>query len=28
MKAVMARLAGQSVDGKVVSDLVKTALQR
>ena len=28
MKAVMARLAGQAVDGKVVSDLVKTALQR
>lgn len=28
MKAVMARLAGQSVDGKVVSDLVKAALQR
>lgn len=28
MKSVMARLAGQSVDGKVVSDLVKTALQR
>lgn len=28
MKAVMVRLAGQSVDGKVVSDLVKTALQR
>jgi len=28
MKAVMARLTGQSVDGKVVSDLVKTALQR
>ncbi|MGC3973490.1 MAG: GatB/YqeY domain-containing protein [Nitrospira sp.] len=28
MKAVMGRLAGQSVDGKVVSDLVKTALQR
>lgn len=28
MKTVMARLAGQSVDGKVVSDLVKTALQR
>ncbi len=28
MKAVMARLAGQSVDGKLVSDLVKTALQR
>jgi uncharacterized protein YqeY len=27
MKAVMARLAGQSVDGKLVSDLVKTALQ-
>ncbi|MCC2639778.1 MAG: uncharacterized protein K0S45_191 [Nitrospira sp.] len=28
MKAVMARLAGQPVDGKVVSDLVKAALQR
>ena len=28
MKAVMARLAGQSVDGKLVSDLVKAALQR
>jgi len=28
MKTVMARLAGQSVDGKVVSDLVKAALQR
>lgn len=28
MKAVMARLASQSVDGKVVSDLVKAALQR
>ena len=28
MKAVMARLAGQSVDGKVVSDLVKSVLQR
>ncbi len=28
MKAVMARLAGQSVDGKLVSELVKTALQR
>ena len=28
MKAVMARLAGQSVDGKVVSDLVRAALQR
>ena len=28
MKAVMAKLAGQSVDGKLVSDLVKTALQR
>ena len=28
MKAVMAKLAGQSVDGKVVSDLVKAALQR
>jgi Uncharacterized conserved protein len=28
MKAVMARLAGQSVDGKVVSDLVKASLQR
>lgn len=28
MKAVMGRLAGQSVDGKVVSDLVKAALQR
>lgn len=28
MKAVMARLAGQSVDGKIVSDLVKAALQR
>jgi uncharacterized protein YqeY len=28
MKAVMARLAGQAVDGKVVSDLVKAALQR
>ena len=28
MKAVMVRLAGQSVDGKMVSDLVKTALQR
>jgi uncharacterized protein YqeY len=28
MKAVMARLAGQAVDGKVVSDLVKVALQR
>ena len=27
MKAVMARLAGQAVDGKVVSDLVKAALQ-
>ena len=26
MKAVMVRLAGQSVDGKVVSDLVKTKL--
>lgn len=28
MKTVMARLAGQSVDGKIVSDLVKAALQR
>ena len=28
MKAVMARLTGQSVDGKIVSDLVKAALQR
>ncbi|MFM8552744.1 MAG: GatB/YqeY domain-containing protein [Nitrospiraceae bacterium] len=28
MKAVMAKLAGQTVDGKVVSDLVKTKLQR
>ncbi|MBI4001212.1 MAG: GatB/YqeY domain-containing protein [Nitrospira defluvii] len=28
MKAVMARLAGQSADGKLVSDLVKAALQR
>ena len=28
MKAVMARLAGQSVDGKLVNELVKTALQR
>jgi uncharacterized protein YqeY len=28
MKAVMAKLAGQSVDGKLVSDLVKAALQR
>ncbi|HVG02371.1 MAG TPA: GatB/YqeY domain-containing protein [Nitrospira sp.] len=28
MKAVMARVAGQTVDGKVVSDLVKSALQR
>ena len=28
MKAVMAKLAGQSIDGKLVSDLVKTALQR
>ena len=27
MKAVMAKLAGQAVDGKVVSDLVKAALQ-
>ncbi|MFO0765526.1 MAG: GatB/YqeY domain-containing protein [Nitrospiraceae bacterium] len=26
MKAVMARLAGQTVDGKLVSDLVKSAL--
>jgi uncharacterized protein YqeY len=26
MKAVMARLAGQSVDGKQVSDLVKSKL--
>ena len=26
MKAVMVRLAGQSVDGKVISDLVKTKL--
>ncbi|HAP40575.1 MAG TPA: glutamyl-tRNA amidotransferase, partial [Nitrospira sp.] len=28
MKTVMARLAGHSVDGKVVSELVKAALQR
>jgi uncharacterized protein YqeY len=28
MKAVMGRLAGQSVDGKLVSDLVKATLQR
>ena len=28
MKAVMAKLASQSVDGKLVSDLVKAALQR
>lgn len=28
MKTVMARLAGHSVDGKIVSELVKTALQR
>ena len=28
MKAVMARLAGQPVDGKLVSNLVKAALQR
>jgi hypothetical protein len=27
MKAVMARLAGQTVDGKVVSDLVRVKLQ-
>ncbi len=27
MKAVMARLAGQTVDGKVVSDFVKSRLQ-
>jgi uncharacterized protein YqeY len=26
MKAVMARLAGQSIDGKQVSDLVKSKL--
>ena len=28
MKAVMARVAGQTVDGKLISDLVKAALQR
>ena len=28
MKAVMSRVAGQTVDGKLVSDLVKAALQR
>ncbi len=28
MKAVMARLTGQTVDGKLISDLVKAALQR
>ncbi|MDL1890350.1 GatB/YqeY domain-containing protein [Nitrospirales bacterium NOB] len=28
MKTVLARLAGQSVDGKIVSDLVKAALNR
>jgi len=27
MKAVMVRLAGQPVDGKVISDLVKSKLQ-
>lgn len=27
MKAVMARLAGQTVDGKMISDLVRTKLQ-
>ncbi|MDP9132917.1 MAG: GatB/YqeY domain-containing protein [Nitrospirota bacterium] len=28
MKAVMARLTGQTVDGKLISDLVKASLQR
>jgi len=28
MKAVMSRVAGQTVDGKLISDLVKAALQR
>ena len=28
MKAVMARLAGQTVDGKHVSDLVKSKLSK
>jgi uncharacterized protein YqeY len=28
MKAVMAKLAGQAVDGKQLSDLVRTRLQQ